>query len=357
MVKKRKSKKIKSLKHVKRRVTTFLITMGLITTAGIVVYGVWSMRDIYKPISTFAAEEHIDIQTEDTQFAFFTITVDYEHYIRSARLTAIDEDDTTVKELSLPESTNIHLPYGLKDFKLKSLYKIAQLEKPANPLALIKQTLTDYFGVSTKNIYIRLNTENDTPVYEWLANPMILFHLAFDSNWSEQHLSGNTTRLEMLKLARTIQKIPEPNKTSISILDNDIGIVKTNVDKTQSIETDQNKLDTYIKKAFENKDVIDEKANISIENATTTQGLARGVARILTNMGGMVIDLHNSEIQSNTTKVIVSDKKWLQSITLQKIIKSLPSAKIETENSPGTKSDIIVSLGKDYATFITGSNE
>lgn len=357
MVKKRKSKKSKSLKHVKKRVTTFLVTMGLITTAGIVVYGVWSMRDIYKPIATFAAEEHIDIQTEDTQFAFFTITVDSEQYIHSARLTAIDEDDNTVKELSLPDSTNIHLPYGLKDFKLKSLYKIAQLEKPTNPLPLIKQTLTDYFGVSTKNIYVLFNTENNAPIYEWLASPMTMFHLAFDSNWTGQHLSGNTSRWDMLKLARTIQAIPEPNKTSISILDNDIGIVRTDVDKTQSIETDQNKLDAYIKKAFENKDIIDEKANISIENATATQGLARGVARILTNMGGMVIDLHNSELQNDTTKVVVSDKKWLQSVTLQKIIKSLPNAKIETENNSGAKADITVSLGKDYATFITGSTE
>ncbi len=361
MVKKRKVKKKKSLKHVKKRITTFLVTVGLVSTAGILVYGVWTMRDIYKPIATFAADEHTEALTssEDTQFAFFSITVDENDYVHEARLVAIDQDDHTVKELVLPEDTNIHLPYGLKDFKLKSLYKIAQLEKPNNPLPLIKQTLTDYFGVSTKNLYVVMDGTESQPMYEWLTNPFTMFHLAFDPDWTQAHFTGNASRWDMLSLARTIQSIPDQQKTSITILDNDIGTVETDVDNSKNIVTDQNKLDSYIRKAFENKDLVDEKANISIQNATSTQGLARGVARIITNMGGIVIDLHNSEVEKETTVITVSDKKWLQSVTMQKIVKSLPNSKTEviTTSETISKSDITITLGKDYAVFITGSAE
>lgn len=316
------------------------------------------MRDIYKPIATFAAEEHADTQTvTDSQFAFFTINVDNDNFIKEARLVAIDEDDSTVKELLLPENTSIHLPYGLKDFQLKSLYKIAQMEKASNPLPLIQQTLTGYFGVSTKNIFVLYNNPQGTPVYEWLTSPLTLFHFAFDADWTSKHITTNTSRLEMLSLARTIQKIPDAQKSAISILDNEIGSVINGIDNSNIITTDLNKLDSYIKKAFENKDLINEKANISIENATTTQGLAKMLSRIVTNMGGVVVDLQNSEDESTTTKIMVSDKKWLQSVTLQKIVKSLPNSQVETSSRSDLKSDISIILGKDYARFITGSSE
>ncbi|MDQ3098416.1 MAG: LytR C-terminal domain-containing protein [bacterium] len=358
MIKKRKSiKKKKSLKHVKKRITTFLVTVGIISTASILVYGVWAMRDIYKPIATFAAEEQTEVYIEDTQFAFFTTNVDSNNFIGDARLIAVDKDDNTVKELVLPENTSIHLPYGLNNFKLKSLYKIALMEKPNNPLSLVKQTLTDYFGVSTKNIYVLFNNDSNTPVHQWLTNPITMFRLAFDADWTTKNLTGNTSRWDMLSLSRTIQAIPDESKTSISILENEIGVIKKDVDNTDTIITDQNKLDAYVKKAFENKDLVTEKANITIENATATQGLARSVSRIITNMGGVVIDLHNSETSISETKIIVSDKKWLQSVTLQKIVKSLPYSKIETVTTTESKSDITVVLGQDYATFITGSTK
>lgn len=357
MVKKRKNKKKHSLKHVKKRVTSFLVTVGLLSTAGIVVYGVWAMRDIYKPIATFAAEEQVDIETEDTQFAFFSINIDSDKFIQNASLIAIDKEEHTIKQLTLPENTSIHLPYGLKDFKLKSLYKMAEMEQPNNPLSLIKQTLTDYFGVSTKNIYVLFNNSELQSFYEWISNPYNMFQLAFNADWTTNNVTGNTSRWEMLQLASTIKNIPDQNKSSISILENDIGTKETTIDNTESIITDQNRLDTYIKRAFENKNIIEEKANIIIANATSTQGLARSAARIITNMGGIVVDLQNSETESQETKIIISDNKWLHSVTLQKIVKSLPHSNITTITNSESKSDITIILGKDYATFITGESK
>jgi hypothetical protein len=217
------------------------------------------------------------------------------------------------------------------------------------------QTLMEYFGVATKNILITKRTEENQSFYDWLSMPQTMFSLAFNEEWTNKHITATQSRWELVSIAKDILSIQSQSRDSINLVEYGIGSEKKDIDGSTSVVTDQNKLDTYIKKTFESTVLSEEKANIVIQNSSEVSGLAAQTKRVLTNMGGIVVELKNGDQKQENTTIEINDKKWLESKTLQKILKVLPMAKVEEMHPGEDTGDITISIGKDYATIIYGT--
>lgn len=353
---KRKTKN--NFKKVKKRVIGTLVFIGIISSVGCLVYGTWAARNILKPISTYASNfVSVHSVNSENQTLIFVLILDKQNYVKEARLVMINNQDLQVKEIVIPQDTLVHLPYGLNEFKLKSLYKITQLEKPESTFNLVNQTLIEYFGISTQKMIIVKNDLPEGKTFDkWIQDPFTMFKIAFDENWVKQNLETNESRLNILQIAHQIQIIPDQNKNELKVEQQGIVELQKSVDNSSVYITDQNKLDTYIKKTYQTDAILNEKADIAIQNGTESQGLASKVSRIISNSGGVVIELKNADKNQDTTNIQIHDKKWLNSQTLQQIQSTIPGAKVEINSEINTKSDITIILGRDYAQIITGNN-
>lgn len=358
MSKRKKSRAKGSLKQFKKRAARLFICVGLISSITLVGYGAWTARHILEPISSFASEFPTQEATiSQDQIKFYTLTLDQNDFVTNASLTIIDTHEKTLKTISLPENALMHLPYGLDEFKLGSLYKIAALENSKELRKLVTQTLVEYFGVPSHTIYIIKNqSESNIPFVDWIVNPATLFHLAFDNNWVKDNVITESSSWDLLRLANTIRTIPKEFTDKIDLIEYDIAKIEKRKDGSEAAITDQNKLDAYIKKSFQNIDLIEEKANIQIENGTTISGLGSNYSRIVTNMGGIVIGVKNSEQASEATKIIVSDKRWESSVTVQELKNTLDKPEIMLDSSYNPTADISVILGDTYAKMSLGGD-
>jgi hypothetical protein len=112
-----------------------------------------------------------------------------------------------------------------------------------------------------------------------------------------------------------------------------------------------------IKKSFQNINLMEEKANIRIENGTATSGLGSKFARIVTNMGAIVITVDNSEQPTEQTEIILNSKRWENSVTLQELKSALNNTKISTKVTDHSTADIVVVVGSNYAQITQGSSQ
>lgn len=333
-----------------------LVCIGLVGTISIVGYGAWTARHILEPISTYASEEAPElIEANNDQIKFYTLVLDEDDFVKQANLNIIDTHEQSFKIITLPEDTLLHLPYGLNEFKLASLYKVAQLEKNKDIRSLLNQTLIEYFGVSAQRMYIVKTNSESHSFHTWIADPFNIFRLAFDQEWVKENIKTSQSAWDLINLAKTINTIPSEFTSEINIVDYEIGKKESSKDGSEVVVTDKNKLDEYIKKSFQNINILDEKANIRIENSTQTPGLGSKFSRVLTNMGAVIIDISNSSATSQKTKVILSEKSWEQSSTLQELKSTLVDYEIVTEASNAGTADITIVLGDSYAQMTNGT--
>ncbi len=356
MAKKKRARSNGSLKQFKKRASRMLICVGLISTISLVGYGAWTARHILEPISIYASEEsEFGVYAETDQIRFYTLQLDEQDYVTQASLSIVDTHEQTLKTIHLPAETIMHLPYGFDEFKLASLYKIANLEQGKDTHSLINQTLTEYFGVPAKTIYIvKTNSESETPFSTWLTQPFTMFKLTFDKDWATQNLITSQSPWNMLHLAQVLRGIPAEMTTDIDIVEYGIGSKEISKDGSPVVTSDQNKLDAYIKKSFQNIALMQEKANIQIENSTQVTGLGGKFARIVTNMGGVVIDVGNRTEISEKTQIIISKKEWENSATVIELKRALIDCEVFVSPESST-SDITVIIGNSYASLIEGN--
>jgi LytR cell envelope-related transcriptional attenuator len=333
-----------------------LVCIGLVGTISIVGYGAWTARHILEPISTYASEDALKIVEVNTdQIKFYTLILDENDFVKQANLNIIDTHEQSFKTITIPEDTLLHLPYGLNEFKLASLYKVAQLEKNKDIRSLLNQTLIEYFGVSAQKMYIVKTNSDATSFHKWITDPINIFRLAFDQNWVKENIKTSQTAWDLLNLAKTINGIPAEFTSDVNIVDYEIGSKDSSKDGSEVVVTDKNKLDEYIKKSFQNINILDEKANITVKNSTQTPGLGSKFSRVLTNMGAVVIDISNSTATSQKTKVILSEESWEQSSTMQELKSTLVDYEVITESTGTGTADITIVLGESYAQMINGA--
>lgn len=237
--------------------------------------------------------------------------------------------------IPIPKGTYLEVTHGYGKYRVEAISSLGEIEKREN---LLKETIQENLGVPVEGwiniVNSKLKIVNSK---ETLLNKL-----------GEQIRSVGKTNFSPWDLIRLWWKIRKVKGGEVEVVD----LAKLNVfseiklaDGTTVFEPDPARLDPVMQKFL--PDFALKKENLSIEvlNGTLHPGLAEKGARLLTNIGGEVVAVGNSEEASQKSKV-KSPKSKRNSYTISKI-KRIFTAEWEEKKEEG-RAEITVILGEDY---------
>lgn len=254
--------------------------------------------------------------------------------------------------ISLPSNIYLQVPRGFGSYKLSSIWDLGDLEKSVGGGRLLKETIEEFIGI---------------PVDGWLGWKIGNYHIGSQ----EEDIISSKNRLtswkylvkpkETLALFKNVQ-------TNLNLLDlvwfwwqikltrfdkmNYIDLSHTEVlskltlaDKSEVVTVNPLALDYFLKELFYDAKIINEHIGIEVLNGTDQAGLANRFSRLITNLGGNIITLGNSD-QRIDQCLIIGEKKILESYTGQRFINIFNCKKIIQK--PESRADLQIVVGDDY---------
>ena len=117
-------------------------------------------------------------------------------------------------------------------------------------------------------------------------------------------------------------------------------------DGTQTLQISEADMDKFSSRFLADEAVRAEGIKVTILNATGRTGLARRVARIVTNMGLVVVKLGETDPNEKSRLLINRDKQ--KSISVQKLKSLLQVERVEVGDTSEHRADAVVFIGADY---------
>lgn len=359
---KKRSKKIstqRSLKKVKKRAIRLFVTIGVLTTSAIFVYGVWQMRDVFNPVTTQAGTLNAvyEIQPLDQEaYSLITLNLNSENEVTSAHVLNIDTIERSIRECIIPENVLLSLPMGLEEYPLRSLFKISSLttENESKSIEVIRHSIHQLLGTSTDYFLITKNLTEMNTATEWLGTWNTISTIGFNNQYTKEHIETNLTKASLLKIAWDIQKTKHYSNKTLTLQEPEYGEIIPQKDGSKYLQVNKLKLDNISKQYFEDLRIKNENARITIVNSTKMQGLAAYVARILGNAGAHIVETTSSDQLLENSKVYFKTDDWRDSYTQTKLHHTIPVIKNEEYTLTDPRSDIKIVLGEDFAKFIKG---
>ncbi|MFZ5366277.1 MAG: LytR C-terminal domain-containing protein [Patescibacteria group bacterium] len=237
--------------------------------------------------------------------------------------------------IPIPKGTNLLLTHGYGKYRVEAVLGLEELEKRQ---ALLVETIQENLGVPVEG-WIRITNYKlqITNYKEGILNEL-----------ENQILGKGKTNFSTWDILRLWWEIKKIREGEIEVLD----LEKLNVfsqsklpDGTVVLEIAPAQLDVQIQKYLADSQVKKEKLAIEVLNGTSYLGLAERGARILTNIGGEVVAVGNSEVGSEKCEV-ESEKKNKNSYTVLKIIKIFSCSWREKKEEG--RGEITLILGEDY---------
>lgn len=114
------------------------------------------------------------------------------------------------------------------------------------------------------------------------------------------------------------------------------------ITRSISLPKDEYTMDRISSSLFSDYEISQEKISIRIINGTDVFGLGNRLARLITNMGGNVIEVSTAEEPKGTSEVSYFDKKSYTVNRLSKVLGFPPNRKESVDIS-----DVTITIGKD----------
>lgn len=117
-------------------------------------------------------------------------------------------------------------------------------------------------------------------------------------------------------------------------------------DGAQTLQISEADMDKFSSRFLADEAVRAEGIKVTILNATGQTGLARRVARIVTNMGLVVVKLGEADLNEKSRLMINKDKQ--KSISIQKLKNLFQVKRVEVGDTSEYRADAVVFIGADY---------
>lgn len=238
-------------------------------------------------------------------------------------LVSLSEENSSFF-LNLPAEKKIRLTRGFGEYSLVSIYPLGELESKGRKL--LAESLQEYFAIPIKGVIV------GSKIPENLGQLIALFWLG-----ARGKVKSDFSKADFLILWWRARKISEFEFKNRNLSDfdcfNDLG------------EFNQNKLDLIMGKLFQDEKIIKENLTISFYNTTDSPGLANQATRLITNQGGRVVTVGNS--QPKEQSVVRGSKIIFDSFTFKRLLQMFDALAEEREVETG-RADIEIFLGTSY---------
>lgn len=245
---------------------------------------------------------------------------------------------------NIPEQTYLEVPKSFGWWQMGSVYKLGQ-ENSTNGGFLIKLAASKLLGLPIDGVIIIKNTQASGQFLQTLhKNPLSVLALF-------QDIQSDLTLPELIKVVTKFSSVRNDKFSSIDLYSSDITQSKLLPDSSRVLGVDEVKLDLYIRDKMADSHFLDEGKTVAIYNSTKHSGLAQEAARMVTNMGGNVIVVTNSDNQVEDSVVILQQKMGETPARLTQIFApQCLHQKCETQDQKvlNSRAQISIVLGEDY---------
>lgn len=250
--------------------------------------------------------------------------------------------------INLPDNLLIEVPRGFGKWQVRSIFDLGQSNKKGDGVILLEQSVSALFGLPVDGT-IDFYKENDKSIQDLVEG--------FRKDINFFNILGNIktdlTLLDLIKLKTSLSSVRFDKVKIVNLEDLFLLDREKLADGTEVFMAEPTKLDSAV------EDLADdyfkqEYQGIAIFNATEKPMLATSVARIITNMGGNVIYVANSEKKVPRTYIYGDAKSKTYQRLLQIFDKGCSKdekcdkVSIEELGSSTSRANIVVVLGDDY---------
>lgn len=216
--------------------------------------------------------------------------------------------------------------YSRKTENQKTLdFLIAQISKE------LGYPVDGYFLVTEKNWISKQNLEK---ISADLYSFSFFLNLAKNKSYLDRNLYTNLSLKEFYQTTSAVKKL-KPER---------INFIDLSKNLNQEGYLDEELFRSRFGVILEDPIIANEDLTISIVNSSGVEGTGLVLKKIITNLGGNVINLSSGQKQDNTT--LVTTEKGSKTADR---IKSILKTEIKDSKKKGNNSDIFITIGEDFA--------
>ncbi len=265
---------------------------------------------------------------------------------RNVSIFHFDPVDEKVIILSIPNNTYTELPKGYGSWRVESIYGLGQSEDPPVGALLLKQSLANLLGLPIDGILIsKKDSLKDLLLSTSVAPWQFLGYL--------NQVKSDLTLREHLNLILAISKVRSDKIVYLNLEQTDITTSKLLPDSSRVLGVNKVALDQFVRDNMADGQILEERVSIAVFNATSHPGLAQEAARVITNLGGDVIIVSNTENLLAKTMVISQDENLTAAKLTQVFAPWCISEKCVTLDPKviDSRAKINIVIGEDFYNF------
>ncbi len=211
--------------------------------------------------------------------------------LKDLNFVSLNPQDEKISILKLPEDIYIQVPKNFGSWKLGSVFKLGQENKPPMGEDLVKMSVSKMLALPVDGI-IEVSTREEVNV-EYLV-----------SDWKKNMFSGFSFLTQVktdLSLKETTDfvfkasKVRPDNISSVDFFRTSITQSKLLPDSSRVLGVDNIKLDTFLKQSLADPTISEEDLTVAIYNGTDHPGLTAEAVRLIGNLGARVTIITNSQ--------------------------------------------------------------
>lgn len=280
-----KSESKKTEKNLKLALIALLV-LGLLLLFGRVFQ---FFSEFQKPFYSLNTQKR-SVKWDGTSVINLIIAKSEGNDLRSLNFVSLNPIEEKIYILKLPEDIYVQVPRNFGSWKLGSIYKLGQENKPPIGEDLVKMSVSKMLALPVDGI-IEVTSKGDVDVE------------ALVSEWKKNMFSGFSFLTNVktdLSLKETTDfvfkagKVRPDNINSVDFFKTSITQSKLLPDSSRVLGVDAVKLDTFIKQSLTDSNIADEDLTVAVYNGTDHPGLTAEAVRLIGNLGARVTIITNT---------------------------------------------------------------
>jgi len=243
------------------------------------------------------------------------------------------ERETPLNILTLPPETFIELTHGYGFYRLESVNNLAVYEGRIGG-QLLAESLSEYLGIPLEAYISGLNIQ-----LEHNKNSTD-FILRIIWNLLRGHGQTNLSKWDLVRLWWRIRLMRLDKSALVNLCEGNICYKEVLIDGSEVLKIDLEKADKITDDCFKDNLIRQEDLTISVLNQTSSPGLASSAARMITKIGGRVIQI-GEEKDTGVKCLLRVDKRLSKSYTLRRLNKIF-GCQLQIGNTNEQRADIVL---------------
>lgn len=276
--------------------------------------------------------------------------------LHSLNFVSLNPVEEKMSILKLSEDIYVDVPKGFGSWKLGSVYKLGQENRPPQGEDLVKMSVSKMLALPVDGI-IEVNSQGDlsmeTLVADWKKNMFSGF--SFLTN-----VKTDLSLKETTDFVFKASKVRPDNITSVDFFRTSLTQSELLPDSSRVLGVDAVKLDSLIKQSLLDNTISEEDFTVAIFNGTDHPGLTSEAVRLIGNLGARVTIITNSSEkfvksgvylnpeEGNATSESQTYKRLAEVFAARCLKEKCSTSDAEVATS---RASINVVLGEDYYSY------